>query len=419
MESVLAVVSHVVDVRPSRSQIVDTRDRDAIIAALHDAFGSAATAARRAQEWLPAPQPISLDKRGLKSLRTGRDDYLCTLKADGSRFVLLMLMIDEDPIAVMVSRKLEMYEVPLVAQPHHFGPVPRTAGLALAGTVLDGELVHREDGLKFLVFDAIVIDGRYLRDQELTTRMTAVYRYFEVYNMPGGASTQEIEAMAEEMDKVIPLPADTQLQVVAKRWWVLPDMARMWHERAELGSPVDGIVFMRRRGIVAGTDRSMFKWKSSHTVDVCLGANAEPLVAVEGQPCPADQALSDWAQTGRKRSRSVEVSVEANQLVDVLMSNCRDGVSPVVECEMSLLSANHVLLVPVKERPDKTQPNDVSTVALTMTAAKDAINITALRSACDGDDDQMVLNQAPPTAPRLASAARRPVAGGAERLPRR
>ena len=127
MESVLAVVSHVVDVRPSRSQIVDTRDRDAIIAALHDAFGSAATAARRAQEWLPAPQPISLDKRGLKSLRTGRDDYLCTLKADGSRFVLLMLMIEEDPIAVMVSRKLEMYEVPLVAQPHPLwtGPADR------------------------------------------------------------------------------------------------------------------------------------------------------------------------------------------------------------------------------------------------------------------------------------------------------
>jgi hypothetical protein len=393
-DSVLAVISHVVDVRPSRSQIVDSHDRDAIIAALHDAFGSTATAARRAKEWLPAPQPISLVKRGLKTLRTSRNDYLCTLKADGTRFVLVMLMIDEEAIAVMVSRNLEMYEIPLVAQPHHFGQGRISgAGGALAGTVLDGELVVREDGMKFLVFDAVVIEGRHMRDQELTTRMTAVYRIFEVYNMPGGASPQEIESMAEEMDKVIPLPADTQLQFMAKRWWVLPDMSRMWLARAQLGSPVDGIVFMKRWGIHAGTDRSMFKWKSSHTIDICLGSEGQPLIGVEGQPYPANEALAEWARTGRKRQRPINVTVERNSLVNMLMSNARDGVSPVVECEMTIAGLEHIMLVPIKERPDKTQPNDVSTVALTMAAAHDTIDITALNMACSGEDDQIVLRK--------------------------
>jgi len=390
-ESVLAVVSRVIDVRPSRSQITDARERALILAALHDAFGSTTMAAQRCEGWMPAPQPVSMDRQALKTLRRARADYLCTLKADGSRYVLVMLEIGEDSLAVMVSRTLEMYEVPLVAQPRHFAAGTDAVGAALAGTVLDGELVVRDAGMRYMVFDALVICGQQLRTHELTARMTAVYRHFEVYNMPTGASTQEIEAEVEQSDKVIPLPADTPLQIQAKRWWVVGDLDRMWAGRAALGSPVDGVVFMRRVGVCPGTDRTMFKWKASHTVDICLGAEGQALVAVDGQLRDAASALAEHAGR-RKRARCAPVSVELNPLAEVLMSNARDGVSPVVECEIRLEN-DRVVLVPTKERSDKACPNDVSTVALTIAAASDSIALTTLKGACDGEDPSMMRGQ--------------------------
>jgi hypothetical protein len=362
---VLALVSTVPEVRPSRSMIEDPAERAAVMDALHAAFG----ATRRHEGWMPAPQPVSLDADGLATLRERRADYLCTLKADGSRFVLVMLNVGDDSLAVMVSRKLEMYEVSVVAQPHHF-----------LGTVLDGELVATEGGLQYLVFDAIRIKGQSLLEVDLTERMRAVYQYFEVYNVPAGAPAQDLDQVALEQDKVVPLVADTPLKIVAKRWWVPGELGRMWAERQQLGVQVDGIVLMRRRGIVPGTDRTMFKWKSSHTVDLALGD--VPMVAVSGELRPAAEALAEYVAAGRKRGRAPKsFNIEHNQLVEVLMRN-RSAVPPVVECEI-LLTDVGVLMRPVKERPDKTMPNDVSTVHLTIRGVGDAIDLTRLSEACE------------------------------------
>lgn len=382
--TVLALVSNVVDVRPSRSQLADGRDRDAVLAAVHDAFGSTGPPDR-----LPAPQPVSLDMRALGVLRSHREDYLCTLKADGERFLLVMLVVDEEPLAVMVSRRLDVFEIPVVAQLRHFNPVPRATGSALAGTVLDGELVVRGDGLQYLVFDALVVDGRYLRDDELTSRIQHVYKYCEVYNLGHHATTEQVEAIAQEQDKIVPLTADPMIRITAKRWWVVGDLGRMWAERAQLGCPVDGVVFMRRRGVTPGTDRTMFKWKAAHTVDVWLATPNEPLVAVAGRVCPWAAAFGEYTVKTRKRARSAiptpVVSVEHNQLVEVLMQNQRDSASTVVECEMTL-HGDDVLLRPVRERPDKTVANDVSTVYRTIAAARDSIDLTRLAEACAGKD---------------------------------
>jgi hypothetical protein len=378
-EDVLAVVSSVLEVRPSRSQLEEGRDRDAVLAALNDAFGGTRVPTR-----LPAPQPVSLDGRALLKLQRERAEYLCTLKADGERYVLVMLMIDEAPVAVMVSRRLDCYEIPVAGQLRHFSP--DGAGTAMAGTVLDGELVALEDGMRYLVFDAIVIDGQHLRDCELTVRMENVYRHFEVYNLPTNATTDEVEAIAQEQDKVVPRALDCRLKITAKRWWTVDQVGRMWDGRGQLGCGVDGIVFARRYGIVPGTDRQMFKWKSSHTVDVCLGPDG-PLLAVAGKICPAAEALGAHTAKIRKRSRASvtdpQMSVENNQLVEVLTQNAA-VVSAVVECEMTLAGNNHIHLRPVKERPDKTIPNDVAVVYGAISAARESIGLTRLAEACAG-----------------------------------
>ncbi len=388
MPDVLAVVSSVIEARPSSSQLPDGRDRDAVLSALNDAFG----ATGRWRDRLAAPQPVSLDSHALQTLQRERAEYCCTLKADGERYVLVMLMIGGDPVSVMVSRRLECFEVPLFGQLKHFTPDPALENNALAGTVLDGELVAREEGLLYLVFDAIVADGRYLRDDELTSRMERVYRHFEVYNLPTNATTDEVEAVAQEQDKVVPRANDCRLKITAKRWWTVDQVDRMWQHREQLGCGVDGIVFCRRYGVVAGTDRQMFKWKASHTVDVCLeaGDSQAVLIAVNGELKPATEALGNHIAKVRKRARNSvrgpHLSVERNPLVEVLMQNLQTNgrpVSPVVECEMSL-SGQAVHLRPVKERPDKTVPNDVTVLYGTVAAARASIGLTRLAEACAG-----------------------------------
>lgn len=385
---VLAVVSSVIEVRPSSSQLPpDSRDREAVIAAVNDAFG----AHGRWTDRLAAPQPVSLDAKALQQLGRERAEYCCTLKADGERYVLVMLMIGEEPVAVMVSRRLECYEVPLFGQLKHFMPDRAREGNAMAGTVLDGELVAREDGLLYLVFDAVVIEGRYLRDDELTCRMQHVYSHFELYNLPTNATTDEVEAVARDQDKIVPRANDCRLKVQAKRWWTVDQVDRMWQHRDQLGCGVDGIVFARRYGIVPGTDRLMFKWKASHTVDVCLTPDQTVLLAVAGELEPAGPALGHQAAKVRKRKRGSvagpHISVEANPLVEVLMQNLQSTgkpMSPVVECEMTLADNQHVHLRPVKERPDKTCPNDVVVVAGTIAAARESIGLTRLAETCAG-----------------------------------
>jgi hypothetical protein len=372
----LEIRSELIEVRPSRSQLPEGPDRDAVLDAVHDAFGG-----RRIPGRLPAPQPVSLDGQGLKKLQRERAEYLCTLKADGERYLLVMLQIEDTPVAAMVSRRLDVYEVPLVAQLKHFSSPPD--GTALAATVLDGELVSSSDGLHYLVFDAIVIDGRHLRDTELMVRMENVYKFFEAYGLPTNATTEEVETVAQEQDKVVPRAVDGRLRITAKRWWTIDQVDRMWQGRASIGCSVDGIVFGRRYGIFPGTDRQMFKWKASHTVDVCLSKSG-PLVAVAGQLQDASDALACHTAKVRKRARAAgpNISVEANQLVEVLCQNL-EGASPVVECEMRL-SGQELHLRPVKERPDKTMPNDVAVVYGAMTAARERIGLTRLAEACAG-----------------------------------
>jgi hypothetical protein len=380
-KQVLALLSTVTEVRPSRSMISDPVERAAVTAALNDAFGFAG----RRVDWMPAPQPVSLDAEGLKVLGQRRDEYMCALKADGARFLLVMLMVGAAPLAVMVSRKMEMYEMSIAAQPEHYGGVHCVDPAALAGTVVDGELVAHEGGLRYLVFDALVVKGRHLRDQELIERMLAVYRHFEVYNLKAGASMAEVEAAVEAQDKVLPLAADTPMQIVPKRWWVVQEVGRMWAERRQLGAGVDGVVFMRRFGVVAGTDRTMYKWKSSHTVDLGLTADAV-LVAVDGQLAPVEDALAAYSGQGRKRCRAVTVELLRNELVEVLLGNRADAAVPIVECELRV-DGDHVALWPVLERYDKVLPNDVGTVALTISGVRDQIDITRLAATCEGGEE--------------------------------
>ena len=83
----------------------------------------------------PSANPVSMSRSCLEIIR--RDEYVASLKADGVRYMLLLTMSTPDasghlaPQAVMIDRRMCMFEVSIWAPTHMFA----------MGSVFDGELV--------------------------------------------------------------------------------------------------------------------------------------------------------------------------------------------------------------------------------------------------------------------------------------
>ena len=112
----------------------------------------------------PGSQPVSFGREHLAWLRTRR--YWCAEKTDGVRYMLLILGARD---AFMVDRKFGMRSLP----PMHFPS--STVGTPLDRTLLDGELVEDTTPggprLRYLVYDACVVNGRRVTGEHLNTRL--------------------------------------------------------------------------------------------------------------------------------------------------------------------------------------------------------------------------------------------------------
>jgi hypothetical protein len=357
---------------PSNSVISSTTEKTAIAAALHDAFHSTATAARRSASWSPLSQPVSLESNHLKHLKSHRDEYLVSLKADGTRFALVLMKIENAYVAVMVGRDWTMYEVPMLAQPDRF-----EGKRSLAGTVLDGELVSGTNKVTFYVFDALVVGGKSVTNLELTQRMELVYAGIDEQH-----GTQSVEEMEERVSRHnVMLICDAQLTLGVKRWWLPADLGTMWNAKSTIGA-VDGIIFMPRNKVVAGTDRRMLKYKLHHTVDLLIKIHhsaASAYVLVNGELQELNAALLG---TGKRKRAEKAMSLVSNQLLTVIVTN---QLQCVVECRLAL-ETDRTLFHPIKERVDKVQPNDIITIKGCIAAARDKISLTALREHLEGQD---------------------------------
>lgn len=387
-DQVLAIVNTVVSMQPSSSRVMDEEEQALVLRALERAYGCGPRAGRQ----LPAPQPVSFDRGGLAHLRPRAGEYLCTLKADGVRFVLVLMMFKDEPVAVMVDRLLAMYEVPVVAQLRHFCAEGAETG---AGTVVDGELVACEDGMHFLAFDAVVIRGRSVAHEPLPERMAHIHNGFHLMEDEArrrhapSVTAADAEQIANEQGKIVMLAEGTPMLLQAKRWWSMRDLGTMWATQTDLGVPVDGIVLQRRdHPVTSGTDRAMYKWKSMHSVDVLLRSGCdEPCVGVAGEAVPASEALRAHAERGgvrrSKRRRTPEgpeavesIVLRDNQLLRMLAAN-QAPTDSVVECSVRLEGAC-LVLTPTRERPDKADPNDITTVLKAAEAMRDLVTVEML-----------------------------------------
>jgi hypothetical protein len=273
----------------------------------------------------PCSLPRSLDAASLREL--GQHQYWVTPKADGHRFQLLLTTGTDDlPIAVLIDRKLHMWEVEILG-----------CAAAFTGSLLDGELVCGT----FQIFDAMAICGRNVCKEPMASRLQALHQFI------GSAPCS-----AEELDEGQKIVAcDGEVPLAVKHMRLKTDFAAL--RRLEWPYPTDGWIFTRDDAAVAiGTAYGVLKWKPKHTVDVLLNP---PRV----YDAPTESL--------------VEVDAEVQQ------SQSTDATS-VYECE--LLALQPLALRVMQARQDKTLPNSNVTLERTVRSVREQVTEDQLAALC-------------------------------------
>jgi hypothetical protein len=249
-------------------------------------------------------------------------------KSDGVRYQLVLGTYDNRGFAVMVNRRMQMYEVPIYANPDYF-----------KGSVFDGELVIEKFGssvtsvtsvtlsgnetddnsnnnfysdshysLKnkrpqdqndkknqisdfvsnrlssppqqerqiYLVFDVVCVKGE---SRKMSTLMTRYHEYSSIFDLENKDILQtdvskwdEIAFdLAHSKEKIVCLGNRLALQFRPKPFVTLVNLGSLWRTMTNLAHKSDGLIIPRTTtGVGTGIDQSIFKWKQNHTVDLIV-----------------------------------------------------------------------------------------------------------------------------------------------------
>ena len=335
---------------PSKSLVDTVEERTALHARLTRAW----TGSNRKVAHLGG-NPVSLSRTMLDKELTPDVPHVVGLKSDGVRYILyLCLREDGSPVALMIDRAQNMYEVEVMASEDHFQKE----------TIFEGELVWhqpQEVSLVFLVFDAVMIKGESMTNRPFMQRMEMVERYTrpseELTSLVG--DMEELEARVAETDAIVILHFHPSIVVKPKRFVALQHTESVWQGRAEAQHRVDGLVIHRcdapyRNGTAT---RSIYKWKHAHSIDL-----KGPPHALHHSTGPLDDSTFEGKTLHVLPSK-------------VIITHEEDVAEYHVEA-----SPTEVRLFAMRTRPDKKVANSIGVIRATIQDCIDDISPTEIAS---------------------------------------
>jgi len=354
-EPQLCVFSNLPPLKPAGALITDSREKALITKRLAELYDL------RSLHSFPGGQPISIASADIPKLHSST--FVVSLKTDGIRFLLLMMMLDGEPRAIMINRRMEMHEIESIWAPLSYFEDN-------GGTLLDGELVWEQKpgnqlSQLFLIFDIVAARER-LVHLNFRDRLTRIHRHV-LSELPARMSPQDdnVETLLEDEDKMY-LSAHN-MRMAPKRFVPFGAASELWAQRTLCMWKNDGLIFMRDDAMLqTGTDRTAYKWKpvNSISVDIFTNAKHEVILHKKGEPF----TLHNITLFGVTR----RVLLENNGLL-----KCVGLTNRVLECTCAV-DDDTITFKPIKCRTDKSASNDHYTVMKTLENVIEAIDTDLL-----------------------------------------
>jgi hypothetical protein len=314
---------------------------------------------------VPVDNPVSLDSSNIWRLRDV--PYLCSYKADGVRFVLVLCFALEQPVAAMVDRSGAVFALHVDAPFAHYR----------RGSVFDGELCIRKvdsaEVYDFLVFNCLTDRGTSLRRCDTERRLHHVTKCFSPETLTG----RERQNAPHLIHAVNP-----RLNFLVKEHVDLNDFRSMLRLNTPQ-FPHDGFVFTPKRYLVSpGRSEEVLKLKSDNTIDVVIAVHPHELrfdwlVDNGGELVVLDQVVHPLKLTLASDDRLHSMLAGHAALIDVL-----PGLKPfnhIIEFSCTVMPEQQRLHMRyVRIRTDKDGPNNVVTVLRTLRTIEDGIDEDAV-----------------------------------------
>jgi hypothetical protein len=330
---------------PSTVLCVD-ETRAAVLQKYHEMLGVAFYKDRN-----PLPQPTSLERSHFPLFL--QFDYMVSDKSDGTRYALFLTQVQGREMAVMIDRKLCVYQIPVAASRSHF-----------QGSIYDGELVSANGTHVFIVFDCAASKGVYVGNKNFLDRLSSIRVAFDLE----GANIQSAEDASKQAKKgkIICGGSTFGLSFRPKLCFQLRQLDTLLRQLPGLAYKTDGLVFTPVDDPISyGTHASLFKYKTLHSIDVEVGEGGELLVGCGGAP---DTAVLRTPLTSL--GINLHIGVETKQQIAR-----RAGAI----LELALRKKEEAFeLFFLCQRSDKGHPNAASTILRTIKNIKENITIQEL-----------------------------------------
>ncbi|KAH7926628.1 mRNA capping enzyme [Leucogyrophana mollusca] len=224
----------------------------------------------------PGSQPVSFASKHLERLE--KQDFWVCEKSDGIRvlFFLQTDILSGSQVVYLIDRHNSYRELPGFWFPHH---EKHTA--PLKDTIIDGELVidfdprTRQEALRYLAFDCLVVDGQNVMSRPLDKRYGRLRDWFY---KPHSKMIQELPHMAARQ------PFDIKVKDISFSYGI-EQVFQVVIPALHHGN--DGLIYTCvATPYIAGTDQNILKWKppSENSIDFKLVLRFPPSKKNPSQP---------------------------------------------------------------------------------------------------------------------------------------
>lgn len=306
----------------------------------------------RKNDFFPAPQPVSLERRDLYKLK--KFPYLVCVKSDGMRFLMFCTIIDNINKCYLIDRAFRFFQVDIIFDDCIYN-----------NTLFDGELVRTETmfGEKqwsYIIHDCICFINQIVAKNKFNDRYECVNTTLDIYYTKDTNISNDTFIIQQK--KFLPFNQ-------------LDQLVKMMEDDDSINHNTDGIIFTPKDlPIGMNTQYTLFKWKPRqlHTFDFKIDIRNNTIYAQVNDKKNAKDPknpIVDFA--------SVNINTENGQMfINKLNSleNFKNGC--IVECDYDDVTECYK---PKLVRNDKKHPNGLYTVEKTLNNIIENITIEYLQ----------------------------------------